>query len=209
MQNPKIILSLFDFSGAMLQPWKTAGYDCYIVDIQHPSHRPTTKNGIECLHADLSQAWLPPFSPDDIAFVSAFPPCDHLSVSGARWFKGKGLRKLASSISMFATAVEICEWSKAPYLIENPISTISSYWRKPDHIFHPYHFANHEPNDNYTKKTCLWTGGGFIMPEKCSGIGLGKPDDRIHKAPPGKDRNAFRSQTPFGFAQAVFEVNQK
>lgn len=41
-----------------------------------------------------------------VAFVTAFPPCTHLAVSGARWFKGKGLRKLADSIHMFATAAE-------------------------------------------------------------------------------------------------------
>lgn len=35
------------------------------------------------------------------------------------------------------------------------------------------------------------------------------PDDRIHKAPPGADRANFRSATPRGFAQAVFEANWK
>ena len=64
-----------------------------------------------------------------------------------------------------------------------------------------------EPNDNYTKKTCLWTGGGFVMPEPCPNKSLGSPDDRIHKAPPGPDRENFRSATPMGFAKAVFQSN--
>lgn len=95
-----------------------------------------------------------------VVFVAAFPPCTHLAVSGARWFKGKGLRKLADSINMFATASEFCEAAGAPYLIENPVSTISTYWRQPDHTFHPWHFNRLDSESSYTKKTCLWVGGG-------------------------------------------------
>ena len=62
---------------------------------------------------------------------------------------------------MFATAAEMCEWIDAPYLIENPVSTISTYWRGHDHTFSPEYFARLWPHDNYTKKTCLWTGGGI------------------------------------------------
>jgi hypothetical protein len=87
-----------------------------------------------------------------------------MAVSGARWFAGKGLGKLADSIRLFERAAFWCEWFGAPYLIENPVSTISSYWRKPDYTFHPWQFTAFELGDNYTKKTCLWTGGGFVMP---------------------------------------------
>ena len=93
-----------------------------------------------------------------VVFVGAFPPCTHLAVSGARWFKGKGLRALQDSIGMFATAAEFCEASGAPYLIENPVSTISSYWRKPDHTFDPWQYNALDPASSYTKKTCLWVG---------------------------------------------------
>jgi len=149
-----------------------------------------------------------PFCYKDIVFVSAFPPCTHLAVSGARWFKGKGLRALADSIHLFATAAEFCEKSDAAYMIENPVSTISTYWRKPDHTFHPYMFTDFSKSDNYTKKTCLWTGNGFTMPENYVDVTLGTPDNRIHTASPGKDRGDLRSVTPSGFARAVFEVNK-
>ena len=56
---------------------------------------------------------------------------------------------------MFATAAEMCEWIDAPYLIENPVSTISTYWRGYDYTFSPEYFARLWPHDNYTKKTCL------------------------------------------------------
>lgn len=31
-----IVLSLFDYSGVMVKPWLEAGYECIIVDLQHP-----------------------------------------------------------------------------------------------------------------------------------------------------------------------------
>lgn len=94
----------------------------------------------------------------------------------------------------------------APYMIENPVSTISTYWRKPDYTFHPYQYTGYCAADNYTKKTCLWTGNGFVMPVPAM-ANLGPPDDRIHKASGNPQRAMFRAATPAGFAQAVFEAN--
>lgn len=204
-----IVISLFDKTGNAVRPWADAGYKCFCYDIQHKDLR--DDGNITFVPWDA--LW--PTGPyvlehvTDVAFVFAFPPCTHLAVSGARWFKGKGLRALSESIEMFAVAAEICETSGAPYLIENPVSTISSYWRKPDHTFHPYEYSSFDLNDNYTKKTCLWTGGGFVMPEKEANMNLGAPDNRIHTAPPSDDRANFRSATPMGFARAVFLANSK
>lgn len=207
------VISLFDVSGKMVEPWLAAGYECWIVDIQHPVAYETggiTRDGkLRRVHADLTRPWLCPVERDCIAFVSAFPPCDHLAVSGARWFKGKGLRRLAVSVEMFATAAEFCEWCGAPYLIENPVSNIASHWRKADYTFSPHHFTGYRPEDNYTKKTCLWTGHGFKMPERYEAPGLGEPDDRIHKCPPSAERHNIRAETPLGFAYAVFKANGK
>jgi hypothetical protein len=201
---------LFCKSTNMAQPWLDAGHDCYLVDTQHPlayeAGGITSNGNLHLVHADLSAPWLPPVDRNDIVFVAAFPPCDHLSVSGARWFKGKGLRRLSDSIAMFATAAEFCEWADAPYLIENPVSTISSYWRKPDYSFHPWQFADYCESDNYTKKTCLWTGGGFVMPSGLTEPAT-PPDDRIHKCPPSDERANIRSQTPLGFSRAIYESN--
>lgn len=203
-----VCISLFDYTGNMLKPWAAAGHHCYAFDTQHKGFD-LISPGITGVHMDLS-------TPDellewahsrDIRFVSAFPPCDHLAVSGARWFKGKGLRSLQQAIGLFATAAEFCEWSDAPYMIENPVSTISTYWRKPDYTFHPWQYTSFGLGDNYTKKTCLWTGHGFVMPCPAIHQEAGEPDDRIHKCPPGSDRANIRSATPIGFAKAVYEAN--
>ena len=202
-----IAVSLFDYTGAMLRPWADAGYECYAYDIQHTEC--FELDGINYRPADLT-TWVKGDLPRaDVAF--AFPPCDHLAVSGARWFKGKGLRALSHSIALFATAAEYCEWTRAPYMIENPVSTIATYWREPDYYFHPWEYTEFCLEDNYTKRTCLWTGNDFVMPDPAIAESLRdvKPDNRIHAAPPGPGRANFRSATPRGFAQAVFNANKE
>lgn len=205
------VVSLFDYTGALVQPWLENGYECWIIDTQHPDAFDTggvsTDGMLHRVKHDLSRPWFPPFDRHEIAFVAAFPPCDHLSVSGARWFAGKGLRMLSKSIELFATAAEFCEWSQAPYFIENPVSTISSYWREPNYRFHPHEYTAYCRADNYTKQTCLWTGGGFVMPPARIASGLDAPDDRIHKAAPSPERANLRSKTPSGFALAAYLAN--
>jgi len=186
-----LVLSLFDFTGVMVQPWEDAGYETLCIDQQ--------RDGTDVLR------WLPPRT--DYRIVFAFPPCTDQAVSGARWFKDKGLAGLAAAIELVERARDICEWSGAPWMIENPVSVMSSYWRKPDATFHPSDYTAFEIGDNYSKKTCIWHGNGFRMPDPESVSGLPEPDDRIHKAPPSADRANFRSATPVGFARAVFAAN--
>lgn len=195
---------LFDKTAIMAEPWAEAGFDCYCVDLQHPKGERRFDN-IILVGADIHR-WVPPLG-RPIVFGAAFVPCTDMAVSGARWFTGKGLYALSDSIALFARAAELLEATGAPYLIENPVSTISSYWRKPDYTFHPCFFTGFEPADNYTKKTCLWTGGGFVMPTPNVAEGLPPPDNRIHYASPGEERANFRSSTPRGFARAAFEAN--
>lgn len=200
-------LALYSKSDTMVRPWLDAGHDAVIVDLQHPAGE-TTDGRLTRIGADM-MSWVPPkwLAQSHVLLTAAFPPCDHMAVSGARWFAGKGLGKLADSIRLFERAAFWCEWFDAPYLIENPVSTISSYWRKPDHTFHPWQYSGFELADTYTKKTCLWTGNGFVMPAPRHAPDV-QPDDRIHKAPPSDERADFRSATPLGFSRAVFKANQ-
>lgn len=192
-----IVISCFDKSTNMVKPWADSGYKCYCVDIQHPKGQSRDGNIIK-VGADMLQ-WLPPREPIAAAFF--FPPCTDVAVSGARWFKDKGIGSLIQALRLFEISVKIAEWSGAPYAIENPVSTVSTYWRKPDYTFDPCDYG-----DPYTKKTCLWVGGGFVMPPK----NRVEPvlGSKMHLMPPAADRADKRSETPMGFAHAVFQSNQ-
>jgi hypothetical protein len=208
-----IAVSLFDFTGNMLKPWLEAGYECHIFDIQHPQgicHRDDGMftHGVDLRHIEWGDVLA--LQDKEPAFLSCFPPCTHTSISGARWMRGKGLRALEESIAYFATSVELAEYLDCPYMIENPMSTISTYWRAPDHKFHPCHYSGYvNGQENYTKETWLWTGGSFVMPPKSmSGDLFDMPDTTyIHHQAPGEDRANIRSATPMGFAEAVFQKN--
>ena len=201
--DQQIVVSLFDHTGNMVEPWAKAGYLCYCVDLQHPAgeHR---EGNIVRVGADIRE-WLPPFAPVKMLFAS--PPCTHVAVSGARWFQDKGLGSLIQSLQLFDAAVRLAEWTKAPYMIENPVSTVSTYWRKPDHIFDPCDYGGYyqPPVDAYTKRTCLWTGNGFRVPKRRSV--LPREGSRMHHIPQSTVRPYLRSVTPKGFARAVFEAN--
>jgi hypothetical protein len=173
------------------------------VDLKHPAGE-IREGNIVRVGADILE-WLPPYASVKILF--AFPPCTHVAVSGRRWFRDKGLGALVDALRLYYAALRLAEWTKAPYMIENPVSTVSTYWRKPDYIFDPCDFGGYgkESRDPYTKKTCLWTGNGFSMPKEKAVEPV--QGSLMHRLGQSRDRASLRSVTPKGFAQAVFEAN--
>ena len=200
-----VAIFLYELSGRAAEPFLAAGWDCYCIDLQHPKTR--SIGNLHLVRAD-ARSWKP--SRDMIArcrFFAAFPPCDDLACSGALWFKGKGLRALSGAIELFAVAAEWAEFFEVAYFIENPRSTISTYWRKPDHTFDPCDYSAFEPAEHFTKKTCLWTGGGFVMPPRAALPGPATANVIRDMPGKGKARANARSVTPRGFMRAVFEAN--
>lgn len=211
-----IVVSLFDFTTNMVKPWAEAGHECYCVDMQHkPGIR--KRGDVYVCGYDLrrtdSLGWPLPvdFPRPDILF--AFPPCTDVAVSGARWMKTKGLGAAINALQMFLVPIELSRVWNCPYMIENPACTVSTYWREPDYKFNPCDYG-----DPYTKETWLWTGNGFVMPPiiqpgdmfDAPTIAQGPIDTkRIHHAAPGPERANFRSETPMGFARAVFHANHR
>lgn len=193
----KTMISCFDYSTVMAQPWAEAGYLCYCVDTQHQRGESRDGNIIR-VGADMLD-WLPPRRVDFAAF---FPPCTDVAVSGARWFRDKGLGSLIRALKLFKRAVDLAEMLDCPYFIENPVSTVSTYWRAPDYMFDPCDYG-----DPYTKKTCLWTGGGFVVPQKHRVEPT--QGSKMHLLPPSPERAELRSRTPEGFARAVFQANHR
>ena len=98
------VLSLCDFTGVMVRPWAAAGFECICVDIRHEGI--LQDGNITYIGADLRE-WLPP--PRKYAIVFAFPPCTDLAVSGARWFRVKGMGGLANAIDLVEACRRICE----------------------------------------------------------------------------------------------------
>ena len=198
MKNKPVMISCFDLSGVMARPWAEAGYLCYTVDLQHPKGETRDGNVIK-VGANMLD-WLPPKA--EIAFAAFFPPCTDTAVSGARWFVDKGLGSAIRALELFKRSVDIAEMAGCPYIIENPVCTVSTYWRRPDYWFHPNHYG-----DAYLKRTCLWVGGDFKMPKKQPV----EPVDgmKLYFLSPSPDRANRRSVTPAGFAHAVWRANGK
>lgn len=121
----------------------------------------------------------------------AHPPCTHLAVSGARWFKEK--EKEQEAALLFVSFLLNCKIPKIA--LENPISIISTKIRKPDQIIQPWMFGHPE-----TKSTCLWL----------KNLPMLEPTDivegrlaRVHREPPSPDRWKNRSRTFQGIANAM------
>ena len=121
----------------------------------------------------------------------AHPPCTHLAVSGARWFKNK--KKEQEAALNF-----VWRLMSAPIpriALENPISIISSRIRKPDQIIQPWQFGHGE-----TKATCLWLKN---LPKLTPTNIVEGREPKIHRLPPSPDRWKLRSMTYQGIADAM------
>jgi len=168
---------------------------------------------------------------DLVVFGMAFPVCTDMAVSGAAWFKKKA--EADPDFQIKAVNYAVCcsvffEDLGVPYFIENPVSVLATKWRKPDHKFHPYQYGGYIPDDQaehprwpeyiaakdaYKKHTCLWTGGGFVMPYKISVDpeayhGNGYSTAMMKLGGKSQRTKDIRSATPRGFAIAVYEANK-
>jgi hypothetical protein len=131
----------------------------------------------------------------------AHPPCTHLAVSGARWFKDKA-QEQAEALDF----VRLLLAAPIPRIaLENPVSIISSRIRKPDQIIQPWQFG-HEAS----KTTCLWLKGlPPLTPTNVVGKGArhvtksGKSLPKWYNLPPSADRWKIRSATFQGIADAM------
>jgi hypothetical protein len=123
------------------------------------------------------------------------PPCTHTSVSGAKHFAEKWMDgRQANGVAFFMQLVR--RSAHVPKVVfEQPVSIISTLYRKPDQVIQPWQFGHGE-----TKATCLWLRGvpKLIPTEIVEGR-----DDRIHKMPPGPTRARERSATYPGIARAM------
>lgn len=135
------ILIACEFSGIVRDAFIATGHDVMSCDLL-PTERPGPH-----YQGDIQDILY-----DDWDMIIAFPPCTHLAVSGARYFKEKqadGRQQQGIDFFMLFTDLK-CD----RVAIENPVGIMSTVWRKPDQIIQPYWFG-HET----TKATCLWLKG--------------------------------------------------
>ena len=89
------------------------------------------------------------------------------------------------------------------------MSTVSTYWRPPDFRFDPCDYAGylpaeHQLNEAYTKRTCLWTGGGFQLPEYKAVVPI--LGSKMHNLPDSKNRASLRSATPAQSSRLIVSI---
>ncbi len=231
----KKAIFLYDYTGIMAQPWLDAGYECYCFDGQHDDGVETIASGFGVLHK--VGMWFDAFNifnhceeifklvGNGVEHVFGFPECTHLAVSGAAHFE----KKLTENPLIQWEAMQLAHLVRlvgdkyqCPWAFENPVSVISTLWRKPDFTFNPYEYGGYlpvddvhphypeyiKPRDAYPKKTCIWHGNGYkqpvFNPVECK---PGYSDQ--HKKLGGKSLKTknIRSATPRGFAMANFKYN--
>jgi len=174
------ILVACEFSGIVRTAFEKRGFDawsCDLLDTEIPGNH--IKGDVLKI---LDQGW---------DLMIAHPPCQHLAVSGARWFKEK--EKEQEEALEFVR--KLLEAPIKHIALENPVSVISTKIRKPDQIIQPWMFGHGEK-----KKTCLWLKN--LPPLQPTNIVEGR-EPRVHKLAPSPDRWKKRSRTYPGIAEAM------
>lgn len=184
------VLVACEYSGVVREAFKSEGHDawsCDLMDSEQPGNH--IKKDVREI---LNGGW---------DLMIAHPPCTHLAVSGARWFKNKQAEQ-AEALDF----VRLLLNAPIPRIaLENPVSIISSRVRKPDQIIQPWMFG-HEA----TKTTCLWLKNlPKLNPTQTVPKGArhvtksGKSLPEWYNLPPSQDRWKIRSKTFEGIAKAM------
>jgi len=196
------VLVACEFSGIVREAFRKRGHDAWSLDLLDSEDRSKYH------YYDYDLTIGPKY--DDMMqhdyyghwdLLIAHPPCTHLAVSGARWFKEKRYEQEAAIqfVKMLSCA------NVERIAIENPIGVLSTRWRKPDQIIQPWMFGHPE-----SKATCLWLKGlPKLVPtrdvrEEMLKLPLSKRT-RVHYASPGPERWKERSRTLRGIADAMAE----
>ena len=182
------VLIACEFSGTVREAFRRRGHDAWSCDLL-PTEIPGQHVEGDVLSI-LDAGW---------DLMIAHPPCTHLAVSGARWWATKAAEQ-DEAIKFF---MDLANANIPKIAIENPISIMSSRWRKPDQIIQPWMFGHTEQ-----KATCLWLEGlkplaptnnvkeeMMLLPKN--------QRERLHYLPPSPDRWKERSRTYLGIAEAM------
>lgn len=177
------VLVACEYSATVRDAFRARGHDAWSCDLLPTEGDPQWHHEGDVLSI-LDDGW---------DLMIAHPPCTHLAVSGARWFKDK----LVEQAEALEFVRRLLDAPVGKIALENPISIISSRIRKPTQIIQPWQFGHGE-----TKATCLWLKN--LPPLVPTKIVDGR-EARVHKMAPGPDRWKERSRTYQGIADAMAE----
>jgi len=185
------VLLACEFSGVVREAFRARGHDAWSCDLlpdEDSSGHHLQTNVLTVLegllHPNVGGPW---------DLMIAHPPCTHLAVSGARWFKDKA-KEQAEALEFVRALLD----APIPRIaLENPVSIISSRIRKPDQIIQPWQFGHGE-----VKATCLWLKG---LPKLAPTKIVEGRHPACWLASPGPERWKIRSRTYQGIADAMAE----
>lgn len=176
------VLVACEYSGVVRRAFRELGHNAYSCDLLPADDGSEYHYQCDVLELLGETSW---------DLMIAHPPCTHLAVSGARWFKDK-VEEQKEALDFVQMLLD----APIPRIaLENPVSIISTKIRKPDQIVQPWMFGHGE-----TKATCLWLKG---LPKLIPTNIVEGREARIHKLGPSPDRWKIRSTTYTGIAQAM------
>jgi site-specific DNA-cytosine methylase len=176
------VLIACEFSGVVRRAFCELGHDAWSCDLLQAEDRSRNHIQHDALEIAYNMDW---------DLMIAHPPCTHLAVSGARWFKDK-IEAQKVGLNFVRRLLDAPVERLA---LENPVSIISTKIRKPDQIIQPWQFGHGE-----TKATCLWLKN---LPKLIPTDIVEGREAKVHHMPPGPDRWKDRSRTYVGIAAAM------
>lgn len=189
------VLVACEFSGRVREAFRALGHNAWSCDLL-----PTEDNSPYHIQSDVKNLLTDACVWD---LMVAHPPCTHLAVSGACWWKNKK-QEQAAAIEFFMILIN----ANIPKIaVENPVGIISSAYRKPDQYIQPYWFG--EP---FQKKTGLWLKNlPLLVPTNMvdkgetykTKDGKSRGGSWHMKLPESSDRWKIRSRTFQGMATAM------
>lgn len=185
------ILIACEESQVVCNAFREKGHEAYSCDIQPCSGGYPEWHIQDDVLKHLDDGW---------DLMIAHPPCTHLAVSGMRWFT-EGTKPQYLKFEAAAFFMRFIEADINKIAVENPISIMSTLYKKPNQIINPYEFGHPEQ-----KKTCLWLKNLPILKETNNVYDYMmtlpiKQRTRIHFL--GSDKSKERSVTYSGIAQAM------
>jgi hypothetical protein len=217
-KDGKIVISLFDASGAISKPWREMGYEVYQLDIKLGDDLLRNMTDYTLAIEEMKAGGA------EIVGVLAQPPCTTFAGSGARWWGPRHDKSWRNAVRRMwgdwaakefdspleynrflvaATEEYIAAAQPGFFVIENPVGRIEKMTGlpKPRLTFDPHHFG-----DPYTKRTNLYGEFNDQLPTANVDPVEGS---RMHKLRSSAEKDGgLRSITsePFAYALALANV---